>query len=273
MALPTLAAPIVYGDFIGSTVDYVGVFENNVEGPASSTLPLFGRPTVLGPAPVFPAPCVTCAIPGNSLDFTPDGFSASASNGSSDITDSQLGFMVVAHPGVAIETVKLSEAGDTSLFGLGGADAFTSVTASGTININEVDGAGVVVDPLLFDLDFVLIPSNAGTDATWSISGDSTNGVSYFTLWEGSVVIDIEAYLNAENVDFDLGATKITVNLDNTLNAASQENASAVISKKDFGGVTFTVNEPGPGGEIPEPSTLVLVGLSLAGLFVGRRRG
>jgi hypothetical protein len=140
-------AALVHGDFIGTSVSYIGVEEDSSTG---DPLPLFGRPTVIGPAPPPGNPCVACVIPGNSLDFSPVNFSASSANGAgADQTDGRLSFMVVAHPGKAIKSISLSEAGDTSLLGIPGfADAFTKVTATGTLNINEVDGNGIALAPI-----------------------------------------------------------------------------------------------------------------------------
>jgi hypothetical protein len=97
------AAPILYGNFPAATVDYVGVQEESSTDPARNVLGsgLFGSPT----------------IGGDTMDFNPQAFAANATNGSSDITDSNLQFMIVAHPGQAITGVIFTEAGDTSLTG------------------------------------------------------------------------------------------------------------------------------------------------------------
>jgi hypothetical protein len=65
--------------------------------------------------------------------------------------------------------------------------------------------------------------------------------------------------------------------LDNVLVAVSQPGTSALISKKDFGGISVRVNVPGePGGDmeirpIPEPATFVLAGFAAIGVLVGFR--
>src|ERR1700752_1303987 len=77
------AAPIVYGNFPGSTIDYLGVQEESSSDPGTEK---FGAPTVTG----------------DNMDFNPQAFAASSTGAASDITDSNLQFMVKAHPGQAI---------------------------------------------------------------------------------------------------------------------------------------------------------------------------
>jgi hypothetical protein len=61
------------------------------------------------------------------------------------------------------------------------------------------------------------------------------------------------------NINFTLGATKVSVNLSNILTAMSEPGTSSTISKKDAG-LTVDVN-------IPEPASacVALIGLALAG--------
>jgi hypothetical protein len=234
------AAPINYGDFAGTTVMYTQVTEDSNSG---DTPPLFGAPTVSG----------------DSLDFDPVGFSASATGaGGVDVTDGNLRFGVMANAGFGIPAIQLSEAGDTTLAGFGTDATFTAVTAKGILNISAVDGVGINVISVPFSLTF------SPSGGTYGLLTDGGGGPLYSDNWSGSETININNILTANNVDYDLGATKISVNLDNTLIALSEAGTFSLIAKKDFGGLTFTV--------IPEPSAMVLFGLASLGLVVSRRK-
>ena len=239
---PVLCAPINYGNFVGTTVTYVAVTEDSNSG---DTLPLFGPPTVSG----------------NSLDFNPVGFSATASGaGGNDITDGNLTFMVVAKPGYAINSLSLSEAGDTTLAGFGTNATFTKVTGTGVLNVNEVDGVGIGALALPFSMTFT--PSSGDYGLTTDFGGGPGGTIA----WSGGIPFNLNAILAANSIPFVAGATKISINLDNTLTALSQAGTFSLIAKKDFGGLSVTVN-------VPEPTTVLLGGLALAGLAVCRRRG
>ena len=64
---------------------------------------------------------------------------------------------------------------------------------------------------------------------------------------------------------FTKGATLISVDLDNGLIAQSELGTLALIDKKDFGGVSITIN-PGPGGG-PDTSGADFVGSGLLGIL------
>lgn len=230
--------------WMGDTVWYAGVSESN-----NAMEERFGAPT---------------GVSGDSIDFTPQNFEASvdspgAGNQESHIVDSQLTFMVIAKPGNAINNMQFSEAGDTTLFGFPNDLVFTSVTAELFVDVVEIDGQpyGGVLN-LSESLSFN--PSN----------GDYQIGVdgapNYATAWSGAATIDIRQALIDMNIPFDLGVTKITVTLDNTLTAAAENGSSAFIKKKDFDGLIITTN-------VPEPATALLAFAGLAGLGVVRRVG
>lgn len=237
------AAPINYGNFSGNTVDFLNVTED--ANSAGDAPPLFGPP----------------AVAGDSLDFDPVGFNASATGAAGiDVTDGNLSFTIRAKQGYAIDMFSLSEAGDTTLAGFGTDGTFTSVTAIGVLNIEAVDGVGIATIAVPFSLTFN--PSGG----TYGLASDGGGGPLFSTGWSGSLVKNVEQELINNNVPFTLGATQISINLDNTLTALSEAGTFSLIAKKDFGGVSITVN-------IPEPATWLMV--SLGGLAVaacGRRR-
>ena len=225
--------------WMGSTVWYGAVSESNADGASR-----FGAPT---------------SVVGDTIDFDPQNFEASASGSDSEIVDSQLNFMVQALGLNVIDNLQFSEAGDTTLFAFAPDVAFTSVTATFFIDVIEVDGVALGA-PLNLVSNLTFVPSNGD----WQTGVDGSPSIS--TAWTGSTIIDIEQALIDANIDFVGGATKVNVAVDNTLTAGSSgPTASAFIRKKDFDGFSVTTN-------IPEPASLALLGLG--GLAIlGRRRG
>jgi hypothetical protein len=245
-------AQINWGDYAGATVDFLQVTEDSNSG---DTLPLFGEPNIVG----------------DSMDFDPVGFGAfSSGGGAPDITDGNLTFMVMTQNDLdIIDTLSFSEAGDTSLTnGLSFDDALTTVEAHVFIDILQIDNQDVgqalnIDDYMVFTPSPNLTPNPIGD---YQISVDSLNGHTYSTNWFGSLFVDLTAYLDDNDIEYEFGVTKVSVNIDNILTAASQDGSSAVIAKKDFDGLVVTVN-------VPEPASCVLacIGLALLAL-VGRRR-
>jgi hypothetical protein len=238
------AAAVNYGDFTGAQVDYLQVTED--ASSAGDTEPLFGPPTVAG----------------NSIDFDPVGFSATTSNGGIDFTDGNLKFTIMAHPFSAISTINFAEAGDTTLLGFGNDTTFSAVTTRLFIDILEVDFQPVDV----VSLNNVAIPF-APSGGTFGLGTDGGGGPLFNSGWGGNVLVMVDQILIANNVPFTGGATKVSVNLDNSLSAISQPGTSAFIAKKNANGVVITVNIP-----IPEPNACLLAAFGLAGLFIRRRR-
>jgi hypothetical protein len=243
LPFPAVGAPINYGSHVGLSVNYIDVTEDTTTG---DSLPLFG-------APVFS---------GNSVDFNPVGFDADASGAnSSDVTGARLTFMVQAHAGNAINNIAFSEAGDTTLAGAGTDATATQVTANGTITINAVDGAAI--SPIVRPIALAFTPS--GGD--YGLSSDGGGLPIFHTQWSGSLAVNVAQILTSEGMAFILGATKISVDVVNTLTASSELGTQALINKEDFGGVSITVNQPGGGDPgIPEPASAILLGAGILGL-------
>jgi hypothetical protein len=251
--LPYVAsgAPINHGSYTGTSVNYIDVTEDTTTG---DTQPLFGTPV----------------FSGNSVDFNPSGFDALASGaGGSDDTGGRLTFMLEAHSGDAITSVRFSEAGDTTLTGAGTDATSSEVTASGTITINDVDGAMLVM-PIVRPISLAFTPSGG----SYGLASDGGGLPIYHTQWSGSLSVNVAQILASEGLTPTLGATKVSVDLVNLLSARSQAGTTAIINKQDFGGLSITVNQPGGGGdpEIPEPSAAILLGMGLAGGFAANRR-
>jgi hypothetical protein len=232
------AAPLVYGNFSGATVDFIGVQEESSTEPGDPGPALFGSPNVAG----------------DTMDFDPQGFAASSTGAASDITDSNLQFLVMAkNMNVGIGSLSFLEAGDATLAGLAG-EARAGVTTTIFPEIRERNIGGVLT-PVNINLPTVSLGFNPQGEFLKSVDG--AGGF----VWDGSGLVDLSAYGNP--------VTKLFISLDNTLRAESTEGASAFIQKKDADALIITVTT----GIIPEPSTAVIAMLAVALLgAIGRRR-
>ena len=256
------AALINYGNHAGTHVTYTSVTEDS---GADEPLPLLNAPIVTG----------------NSMDFNPIGFDASSSGAGSDTTNVNLVFGVAAKSGSRIGSITLAEAGDTTLAGNvapGSMATSSAVFASGVLDIHEVNFSSI--NTISVPFAFTFSPSGG----TFFLGTDGGGGPLFNTQWTGSVTLDIHAILIANGfiippgqVDPDGGATRISIDMDNTLAAVSQLGTSALIDKKDFGAsvVRFNVpTEPGGDVEVPEPAgAAALLAIAAAATFSARRRG
>jgi hypothetical protein len=241
---PSFSASINYGDFAGNTVTFIDVTESS-----DDPLPLYGAPTVSG----------------DSLSFSPQQFLAKSEFGVpvSDTTDGQLTFMIKADGGQAVTNISFEEGGALSVTGLSTAtnDTYVDVSAVGYVTVTEIDGVGV--DPVAIPIGLIF-DFGVGGNGTWRRVAEGS--VSGF-LWNGLQALDITQELIDRGKVVQIGATKLTINLDNILFAQSEPVGSARIDKKLF--LEITTSTP-----IPEPSCLVLVSCGIVGFAMGlRRRG
>jgi len=234
-ASPALAQ-VNHGDFTASPgVDFLQVTE---------TTQLAVDPT--DPAILFGVPVASPSF--NTLTFNPPAFTASASptNGRvSDITLSLLNVDILATAvGTYIDTLTITELGDSILTGFAGdANTGTFVSLSGWVTVTEdINGPIVPVDiPILsvFTQDLFLLPGDIGA-----------------INWSGVALIDVASVVP--------NATRVSVAMNNYLEAARLGSHSATIQKKHSRGVVITV---------PEPSSIALIGLGLLfGITAGARR-
>ncbi len=242
---PAWSAPINYGDFMGTDVWYRQITES--ANSAGDVPPLFGAPIVSG----------------NSIDFNPIGFNAAAAGpAGNDITDGQLNFMIEAKPGKAITNVWLGESGDTTMVGFGTDATLTLVRSEVFIDILEIDGVSINNINLQDEMTFT--PSNGD----YFLCADGGCGGFFQADWSGSVGFNINQELTNLGIPFQFGATKVSVALDNTLLALSENGTQSFIAKKDSDGVTIITNVP----VVPEPTTglLAMFGF-VAGVLASRR--
>jgi hypothetical protein len=226
-------ADIIHSDVNGNSVWFTNISEGS---PTGDPLPLYGQPFANG----------------DELVFTPTAsFSAvSTSGGPSNQTDGKLNVIIESKPGAFIDAIDFEESGLTILNAPFGGDAFTSVLAFAQIKILEVNDAAVVSTPTTHFYNFA-------PDSSFLHSADAS-GPSFATPWVGMLSVTMP----------DL-VTKVLLTIDNHLYAATVGvGTGALIDKKGFS-ISVT---PGGDPNIPEPSTIAMGLVGLAGFLI-RRRG
>lgn len=242
-----VAAPIQYGSFGPDSPPGIVVYQDVEESSGTDPVP----PGRYGPP----------SLSGDTLDFDPTEFVASATGGGGDITDVQLNFQVSVlevNDVVAggLETLFVSESGDFSLFGSG--TAATAVTGAISIAIDILEVDGVPIAPIS-----VFASSAVVRDLV-------SDGPVVLAPWSNGVLIEFGPVLVAHDIDFQFGVTLAEVVIDNQLIALAEAGSAAFIAKKDF------AIEPGvvlnPDFVVPEPSTALLLSSALLALGLARRR-
>lgn len=231
---PAAAAPVNYGNLVGTTVTYQNVTEDNTR---------ISTPAV-GPAVVSSDPFVygTPGILADSLFFGSSSFGVAASGGAKQTLDGKLTTRIVASPGNVIAQIQWIERGDYTLFG--GVGNSAQVTAPLQIRIEELSTGAIT-------------PITVATFLTFNPSaGDyfspGENGIT--VPWTGAITVDLDAIIAANSL---VGrATKVTFSLDNIL-IAKTATGTAQIRKKQAA-ATLEV--------VPEPSSFVLLALGLVGV-------
>lgn len=165
---------------------------------------------------------------GSQFIFSPSNFRALSSNGVAQTTADRLFVTIDLAPGYTIQNITLSENGDYSILGTG------TVQASGFMFITDLNNGNVATGTM-------------STTPTFPLSTTS----SAFGLWSGVLTVPLPN-----------GATRVTIVVNNILQAISGANSTAYIEKKT-GGITIDI-------VVPEPASLSM--LTLGGLLLGRRR-
>lgn len=201
---------------------------------------------------LFGAPTVSA----NSLDFSPMGFEAdcSVSPGcppTPHTVSDTLTLQIQASNQDFIGEIILREAGDTTLASF--LDAFAATTVSADVFVDVLELNGNSINNLNLNTQMVF---NSGGTYTTVGEGTGTH------LWNGFLKLDIDALIASAGLTGN--ATLVQISLSNTLTAFADSGASARIEKKDIDGLAITV--------VPEPGTVLLMGLGLAGLAYGGNR-
>ena len=199
------------------------------------------------PSPLFEQRPGGPTITGDTLVFQPTAnFSAYAPQGAqnADTTDGLLTFTIRALEGYWIDLVTLFEGGAYSLLAVNGASAAAQATG------------------IMYNFDDPTQSANISAQAT-----TTANPSPFFIVAPANdVASESDGWVGTATLDFTgMEITEVTIRLDNTLQAAASDGGTAFIDKKHFSITTTT-------SLIPEPGSLVLMGMGAAMLLVRNRR-
>jgi PEP-CTERM motif len=242
-ATPSLAASINHGDFGPDFPPGILMYQGVTESSGTDPLPpaRYGVPTITG----------------DTLDFDPKEFVASATGGGLDITDVQLNFTLMSLPLTGITSLMISEEGDFTLFG--GGTALTQVGAGLSIfvDIMAVDGV-TLATPLSINL------------STFFSANLVADGPTMNEPWDNSLFVDLGAALVNADIPYQWGVSKAEIVIDDQLLAISELASIAFISKKDFTIAPTVIIDPE--FLLPEPSSMAMMVFALAGFGAAFRR-
>lgn len=239
----------------------LGAFVSTAVAQVIVTNPLVTYSYQDSPSGTFAPPSpLTSFTPDSSLAFAPNNFVASSS-GSGVQIDTLTGILTVdmiANPGMYFSSnaVSLDVIGSYSMSApFSVSEAFTSVTASYTLSLQQVDGVAFS-SPTPMSGSLLIAPSNA-----FSLLGPG--GVSSGS-WNSSVSLDINTIKTHFGIGPTSNVTGLRLQYSSTLTAASINGGASI----------DTLNVNLTNQVVPEPSTyaLLVLGAAFAGWSIWRRR-
>jgi hypothetical protein len=198
----------------------------------------------------------TLSLSGNTLEFTPNNFTATSTNGQGEMTPTGVttasGIQLVANPGFHFGSLQLTEFGDYRLKGSG-----SSVSLSGELIAFDGDATA---NPVATYTTGTITPNPA---LPLNINTDSAQN------WSASATIINSTQTLGGSGPWLAGAGTVDISIENLLSASTvSADSEALIQKKAvFGGVGLTVT-PVP---LPGSACLFLSGM-LAFAVVRRRK-